>query len=107
MQFRTLIRSWRGRSLATSIVFIALLFVGTLWLNADEPYARSRDYDLEHSRIALRFDVTEKKVIGDDYAYVHSSFTYLIDRNGRIRALMPYGHSPDDYAHDLAILLKE
>jgi protein SCO1 len=49
----------------------------------------------------------EKKVIGDDYAYVHSSFTYLIDRSGRIRALMPYGHSPDDYAHDLAILLKE
>ncbi len=49
----------------------------------------------------------QKKVIGDDYAYVHSSFTYLIDRTGRIRALMPYGHSPDDYAHDLTILLKE
>jgi protein SCO1/2 len=49
----------------------------------------------------------EKKIIGDDYAYAHSSFTYLIDRTGRIRALMPYGHSPDDYAHDLAILLKE
>jgi protein SCO1 len=49
----------------------------------------------------------EKKIIGDDYAYAHSSFTYLIDRKGRIRALMPYGHSPDDYAHDLTILLKE
>jgi hypothetical protein len=31
----------------------------------------------------------------------------LIDRAGRIRALMPYGHSPDDYVHDLTILLKE
>ena len=49
----------------------------------------------------------EKKVIGDDYTYAHSSFTYLIDRNGRIRALMPYGHSPDDYINDLTILLKE
>jgi protein SCO1 len=49
----------------------------------------------------------EKKVIGDDYTYVHSSFAYLIDRNGRIRGLMPYGHSPDDYANDLTILLKE
>ena len=37
----------------------------------------------------------------------HSSFTYLIDRGGRIRALMPYGHSPDDYVHDLTILLEE
>jgi len=32
---------------------------------------------------------------------------YLIDRAGRLRALMPYGHSADDYAHDLAILLAE
>ena len=49
----------------------------------------------------------EKRVIGDSYTYEHSSFTYLIDRSGRIRALMPYGHSPDDYVHDLAVLLKE
>jgi protein SCO1/2 len=49
----------------------------------------------------------EKKTIGNDYTYAHSSFTYLIDRTGRIRALMPYGHSPDDYANDLTILLKE
>lgn len=44
---------------------------------------------------------------GDSYAYTHSSFTYLIDRSGRIRALMPYGHSPDDYVNDLTILLSE
>jgi protein SCO1 len=43
----------------------------------------------------------------DNYSYEHSSFTYLIDRGGRIRALMPYGHSPEDYVHDLTILLKE
>jgi len=49
----------------------------------------------------------EKKVIGKDYTYAHSSFTYLIDRKGRIRALMPYGHSPDDYANDVTLLLKE
>lgn len=49
----------------------------------------------------------EKQVLGDSYSYEHSSFTYLIDRRGRIRALMPYGHSPDDYVHDLTVLLKE
>jgi aminopeptidase N len=32
---------------------------------ADEPFARSRDYDLQHSKIALRFDVDLRKVIGD------------------------------------------
>ena len=48
-----------------------------------------------------------KQVLGDSYSYAHSSFTYLIDRSGRIRALMPYGHSPDDYVHDLTLLLKE
>lgn len=49
----------------------------------------------------------EKKTFGDTYSYSHSSFTYLIDRSGKIRALMPYGHSPDDYVNDLTILLKE
>lgn len=49
----------------------------------------------------------EKRMYGSDYSYVHSSFVYLIDRRGRIRALMPYGHSPDDYVHDLKILLGE
>src|SRR5277367_2755205 len=34
-------------------------------LFADEPYARSRDYDLQHSKIVLRFDVAQKQVIGD------------------------------------------
>jgi protein SCO1/2 len=49
----------------------------------------------------------QRRVSGGDYTYTHSSFAYLIDRGGRIRALMPYGHSPDDYVNDLTILLKE
>lgn len=49
----------------------------------------------------------EKIAAGDSYSYSHSSFTYLIDRAGKIRALMPYGHSPQDYVHDLTILLAE
>jgi protein SCO1/2 len=49
----------------------------------------------------------QRQVFRDGYSYEHSSFTYLIDRGGRIRALMPYGHSPADYVHDLTLLLKE
>jgi aminopeptidase N len=44
--------------------FAALLFFAYRMF-ADEPYARSREYDLQHSRIALRFDVDQRKVFGD------------------------------------------
>ena len=54
------------------------------------------------------YGISAKKIpVGNTYAYSHSSFTYLIDREGRIRALMPYGHPADDYVHDLRILLSE
>jgi protein SCO1/2 len=54
------------------------------------------------------YGVSARKIpVGKTYSYDHSSFTYLLDRNGRIRALMPYGHSPDDFVHDLNILLGE
>jgi protein SCO1/2 len=54
------------------------------------------------------YGISAQKIrTGDGYAYSHSSFTYLIDRAGRIRALMPYGHSPGDYVNDLRLLLKE
>jgi protein SCO1/2 len=51
--------------------------------------------------------VAEKHVKGSSYSVAHSSYTYLIDRRGQLRALMPYGHSADDYVHDLQILLAE
>lgn len=49
-------------------------------LRADEPYARSRDYDLQHSRIALRFDLDQKKVVGD----VTHTLTILRDGTAKI-----------------------
>src|SRR5689334_2809703 len=52
------------RTLSALAVF-AMIAVAGARLQADEPYARSRDYDLQHSKIALRFDVEQKKVIGD------------------------------------------
>lgn len=49
----------------------------------------------------------EKKMYGKNYSVAHSSYTYLIDREGRLRALMPYGSTPDDYVHDIELLLRE
>jgi aminopeptidase N len=55
----------RSRPALLSLAALMAVFVATLQLRADEPYARSRDYDLQHSRIALRFDLDQKKVLGD------------------------------------------
>jgi protein SCO1/2 len=51
------------------------------------------------------FGIAAEKVAGPDGSYTHSSFIYLIDREGRLRALMPFGHIADDYVHDIRILL--
>ena len=64
--------------------------------------------DAQLSEVRKEYGVSaQKRAYGSDYVYVHSSFIYLIDRKGLLRALMPYGHSPEDFSHDLTILLKE
>lgn len=50
--------------------------------------------------------VANKQVGDAGYSVAHSSYTYLIDRNGNLRALMPYGHSAEDYVHDVRLLLR-
>jgi protein SCO1/2 len=42
---------------------------------------------------------------GGRYGMNHSSSVYLIDRAGKLRALMPYGHEAKDFVHDLHLLL--
>jgi len=55
--------------------------------------------------VRKEYGIAAEKVAGPDGSYTHSSFVYLIDRAGRLRALMPYGHAPDDYVHDVRLLL--
>ena len=56
--------------------------------------------------VRLSYGVTAQKVgTGGDYGIAHSSFVYLITREGKLRALMPFGHKADDYAHDISMLL--
>jgi len=51
--------------------------------------------------------VATKKFIPEGYAVAHSSFVYLIDRQGSLRALMPFGRNAADFVHDVRILLKQ
>ena len=63
-----------------SLLAVLLVFSGALQVRADEPYARTRDYDLQHSRIALRFATDQKKVLGD----VTHSLSILRDGTAKI-----------------------
>jgi protein SCO1/2 len=41
------------------------------------------------------------------YEVNHSSFIYLVDRGGRLRALVPFGKPVDDIVNDIKFLLKD
>lgn len=61
---------------------------------------------------ALRqsYGIIAKKEVhknGGTYEVHHSSYIYLIDRDGLLRALVPFGKSADDITHDIKILLQE
>src|SRR5256885_6242674 len=52
------------RAILSSAAFAVIAFSAPQ-LRGDEPYARNRDYDLQHSKMAFRFDLDQKKVLGD------------------------------------------
>jgi aminopeptidase N len=62
---KTDVSRWNLAVFAKALACTAVLLCGAPFLRADEPYAPSRDYDLQHSKVALRFDLNQKKVIGD------------------------------------------
>jgi aminopeptidase N len=55
----------RSRSAFFALAVLLAVFIAAPQLRADESYARSRDYDLQHSKISLRFDLEQKKVLGE------------------------------------------
>jgi len=61
--------SARSRAIILAFAGLLVISLSASRSGADEPYARTRDYDLQHSKIALRFDLEDKKVFGD---VVHS-----------------------------------
>ena len=51
------------------------------------------------------YGIAAERVARDADKFRHSSFVYLIDKQGRLRALMPFGHGAEDYVHDVRVLL--
>jgi len=55
-----------------------------------------------------RYGVVAEKIASKQpnaYGMNHSTSVWLIDRTGKLRAMMPYGHEAKDFVHDLQLLL--
>lgn len=58
------------------------------------------------ARVYRSLGVQATKVpTGSSYAVDHTSSVFLVDRQGRLRGLMPYGRAAQDYVHDARLLL--
>lgn len=60
---------------------------------------------MQLAAVRKAYGIAAEEKAGPDGAFTHSSFIYLIDRQGRLRALMPFGRGADDYVHDVRVLL--
>src|SRR6266566_2864565 len=79
-KFLHVTKQLQGRAVFFPFAVLLACFLAAPELFADEPYARSREYDLQHSRIALRFDLEQKKVLGE----VTHSLSVLRDGTAKI-----------------------
>ena len=72
-------KTLRSRASMAALFFVAAALLGAA-ARADRPYAPSRDYHLENVRVALHFDVDQRKVIGDvthTLSTLHDGLTHL------------------------------
>ena len=63
-----------------TVLILCVIAVVPFVARADRPYAPSRDYDLQNVRVALRFDLDQRKVIGDvthTLSVLHDGLTHL------------------------------
>ena len=64
----------------------------------------------ELEAVQKAYGVVAEKVVsrnqGSGYAVNHSTSLYLIDRQGKMRGLVPFGTPIEDIIHDLELLLK-
>ena len=51
--------------------------------------------------------VANKVPMTGGYAVDHTSSIFLIDREGKLRAMMPYGRDARDFVHDIELLLAQ
>jgi len=64
--------------------------------SAEEIAAAAREFKVYYAKVPT----------GSSYTMDHSAQTYLIDPQGRLRVVLKHEQTADDYAHDIALLLR-
>jgi len=78
--------------------------------NFDATFVGATGTKPQLAKVYRDYGVTAVKHAGSTpavYGVEHSAFVYLIDREGRLRAMVPFGERLEDVAHDAALLLKQ
>lgn len=79
------------------------------YLNAFDPsFLGGTDTPDTLAAMRKRYGVVAEKIApkqGNAYGMNHSTSVWLIDRGGKLQAMMPYGHPAKDFVHDLRLLL--
>jgi protein SCO1/2 len=74
----------------------------------DKSFVGGTEAPAKLSEMRKRYGVVAEKIPTPQpnaYGMNHSTSVFLIDRAGRLKAMMPYGHPAQDFVHDLKLLL--
>jgi protein SCO1/2 len=72
----------------------------------DPSFIGGTDAPARLAEMRKRYGVVAERVPqANAYGMNHSTSVWLIDRTGKLRAMMPYGHEAKDFVHDLRLLL--
>ncbi|MDR7333486.1 SCO family protein [Roseateles asaccharophilus] len=76
----------------------------------DTTFVGGTDTPARLEAMRKRYGVVAEKIASKQpnaYGMNHSTSVWLIDRAGRLKAMMPYGHEAKDFVHDLRLLLAQ
>lgn len=74
----------------------------------DKTFVGGTDTPAKLEAMRKRYGVVAEKIASKQpnaYGMNHSTSVWLIDRAGKLKAMMPYGHEAKDFVHDLKLLL--
>jgi len=80
-----------------------------LYLGAfDASFIGGTDTPATLAAMRKRYGVVAEKIApkqGNAYGMNHSTSVFLIDRSGKLKGMMPYGHEAKDFVHDIKLML--
>ena len=78
------------------------------YMNAFDPsFIALRGSSEQLAKVAEDFKVYYRKVpTGSSYTMDHTAHSYVFDPQGRLRLALRHEQTPQDYAHDISLLLK-